>query len=139
MVKNKSVPQPFHSPYVLKTFATHLKVIQGTLCDGDGPYPIGALAMSVITVQFAFKMYATGIFVASKGFSNETAGPLVRKYSRGNDFARLVEKNHRFDKIIESALVHVFAPKKKHQERNVRLEVIPLTILSSPPGSPMRE
>ncbi|KAH7903190.1 hypothetical protein BJ138DRAFT_1120627 [Hygrophoropsis aurantiaca] len=85
-VKNKSTLQPFRSPFVLKTIAYHLVAMQGTLFE-DHQYPIGALALSLVSVQMAFNMYASGKLVPNNGFTNENAGSLTREYTRGDDFA----------------------------------------------------
>ncbi|KAH7904128.1 hypothetical protein BJ138DRAFT_1119700 [Hygrophoropsis aurantiaca] len=136
-VMNKSTLEPFHSPFVLKCMAQHLTAMQGTLFT-EQKYPVGALALSLISVQLVFNMYASGKMVAHDGFTNENAGPLTSEYTCGSDFARLLDKHHQFDEILKAAFEYADEPKNKRQAKNLGLQTVSLTISSSPAGSPSK-
>ncbi|KAH7903722.1 hypothetical protein BJ138DRAFT_1107437 [Hygrophoropsis aurantiaca] len=134
----KTTPRPYYSPYLLKTFASHLLSIRGSRCE-QAVYPVGALALSMASVQLAFRMYAKGKFIAGEGFSKVTAGALTLEYTGGQSFEQLLAKSSRFDAIIEAALRYVHAPRQDKKGNVFGLQAVQLDVYSSPPGSPTKE
>ncbi|KAH7904692.1 hypothetical protein BJ138DRAFT_1236217 [Hygrophoropsis aurantiaca] len=134
----KTTRRPYYSPFLLKTFVSHLLSIRGSRSE-QAVYPVGALALSMASVQLAFRMYATGKFIAGEGFSKVTAGALTLEYTGGQSFEQLLAKSSRFDAIIEAALRYVHAPRPDKKGNVFGLQAVQLDVYSSPPGSPTKE
>ncbi|TDL19559.1 hypothetical protein BD410DRAFT_841927 [Rickenella mellea] len=108
----KDARDALQSLYVLKTFASHLQAISGSVSDNSmSAHPCGALALSVAAVQRAFMFFQTGQFKAAGDFSELNAGSLTREYREGS-VEGLMLKPHRFKAFIKMAEQVVETPKQ---------------------------
>ncbi|KAI9056388.1 hypothetical protein FKP32DRAFT_1607920 [Trametes sanguinea] len=91
------------SPYILKSFATHLIATSGSVRDYG--YPGGALALAAAAVQHIFPMFRKGTFKPGKGFTETNVTVLTESWYRRVHRA-FVEKPEKFEALILNASRH---------------------------------
>ncbi|KDQ59820.1 hypothetical protein JAAARDRAFT_46434 [Jaapia argillacea MUCL 33604] len=93
------------STFVLKTFAPHLSATTASIVDGD--YPRGALALALTAVEWVFKMWTMGKFIASPSpFAEEHVRSITEDWASGS-VTKLYLKPERFDLFLAKALKYV--------------------------------
>ncbi|KAH9839286.1 uncharacterized protein C8Q71DRAFT_722259 [Rhodofomes roseus] len=96
------------SPYVLKSFATHLAAIQGSRIKPHETKPArGALALAATAVQYVFATWKTGALNKALSFSGDTYGP-VTEYWHTKSVAKMIARG-KYNRCVDLATPHIEA------------------------------
>ncbi|KAI9059337.1 hypothetical protein FKP32DRAFT_1606172 [Trametes sanguinea] len=117
------------SPFILRSFATHLTATEGSIRDYG--YPGGALALATTAVQHCFAMFSKGFFEPGKVFNASNVGALTDSWYHKVHRA-FVEKPEKFDALIRSASRHTTAVQPRRNQAGI-LEAPDVFDRSSPP------
>ncbi|KAI0348874.1 hypothetical protein OH77DRAFT_1515137 [Trametes cingulata] len=93
------------SSYIVKLLAYHLHASEGAVLRES--YPVSALALSVVALRRAFKMFKTGVFVEmDEEFGEKTVGQATAQARKGT-VQKLCAHHGRVTALIEKAWLHV--------------------------------
>ncbi|KAI0362818.1 hypothetical protein OH77DRAFT_1585142 [Trametes cingulata] len=93
------------SAYIVKLLAYHLHATEGAVLRES--YPVSALALSIVALRRAFKMFKTGVFVEmDEEFGEKTVGQATAQARKGT-VEKLCERPGRVAGLIEKAWLYV--------------------------------
>ncbi|CDO77187.1 hypothetical protein BN946_scf184705.g12 [Trametes cinnabarina] len=104
------------SPFILRSFATHLTATEGSVRDYG--YPGGALALATTAVQHCFPMFSKGSFEPGKAFNVANVGALTESWYHKVHRAFVV-KPEKFDALIRSASRHAPAVRPRRNQAGI--------------------